>query len=676
MTNIKRTPNANSMLSILLLVLLFCTNLFAQKAAIHIATSGNDQNNGTENNPVASVERANQLVKEHITNRVSEDTIRVIFHEGTYRLSEGIILNAANSGTEHSPIIYQSKQGEKVIISGAIPIKGFGKLSKNHDLYRKSPEIASKIVEIDLTKTSLSIFDKIRLRGFSGSSAPAPYSFRELYLNGKPMPLSRWPNDGYSNFTHAVSDSSSKVIKTGIVYEDEHISSWKIEPNILLHGYWKYLWADAYEQVSEIDADQHTIWLTPPYNHYLFSENKPFAAYNVISEIDLPGEWAYDYQKKKIYFYPPEDTQNSSLELSICETPLLQINDAAWISIRGIQFQMGAENGLLIKDSQHINIIDCDINGFAGEGIMMLNGHKNTISSCRIYNMGRGGIVAKGGNRETLERSDYVIDNCHIHDLSRIDHTYTPGIWVDGVGTTIKHSKFHDIPSSAMRINGNDHIVEYNDISHVVTESDDQGAIDMWGDPTYRGNVFRCNYIYDIGPKNQGKIDTHAGRAGIRFDDAIAGCLVYSNIFKNCAGGAFGAIQIHGGNKNLIWNNLFYQNSGGISFTPWSKSHWANYTKKSMEFFDQHSFLYVSRYPELIEITENLNKNTVSQNLFINCAKTTLRMPEAVVMNNNLALTLTSKLEDNAYSLKSIEEELRKIKFQPIPFEKIGLQNE
>ena len=445
------------------------------------------------------------------------------------------------------------------------------------------------------------------------------------------------------------------------------------------HFFCKYLWADAYEHVSEIDTSRKIIWLIPPYNHYYFSDNKPFAAYNVISEIDRPGEWAYNYQKKKIYFYPPGDITNALIELSVCETPLLRINNASWITIKGIQFQMSAGNGISIDNSSHINILNCEINGCAGEGIKMSDGCNNTISSCHISDMGRGGIIVSGGNRESLEKANFIIDNCHIHHLSRIDHTYTPGIWVDGVGTTIKHCKIHDIPSSAMRINGNDHIIEYNEMFQVVTESDDQGAIDMWGDPTYRGNIFRYNYIYDVGPYSQGEIDTHAGRAGIRFDDAISGCFVYSNIFKNCSGGNFGAIQIHGGNNNLIWNNLFYQCSSGISFTPWSQDFWKKYTKKSLAFIEKNSFVYISHYPELIRISEDLNMNSVIRNIFIECRQIALRMPEAVVFKQNLEMDVIKEipdLEKVAYSLKNIQDTINMIKFEPIPFEKMGLRDE
>ncbi len=649
-----------------------------QESSIHISPLGNDNNKGTSNKPVASIERANQLVKEKI-KQGGQDTIRVIFHEGTYRLNKGIVLDTEVSGTEEAPVVYQNKKGEKVIISGAIPITDYTTLSNIHFLYHKNPEIGNKIIEIDLSKTSLSTFNKIKLAGFDGSEKSGSYTLRELYFNGTSMPLSRWPNEGYVNYIRAVTDSLEAIAKTGIVYNDKHISGWKQEPNILLHGYWTKLWDDAYEHVAEIDTTNQIIWLTPPYNQYYFSKNKPFAAHNVISEIDEPGEWAYDDQKKKIYFYPPEDITNANLELSVCETPLLEIKDASWITVKGIHFQNGAGNGMVIKNSSHVNILDCEINGFARDGILMNDGQNNTITSCHIYDMGRGGIKVSGGNRETFEKADFIIDNCHIHDLSRIDRTYTPGVVLSGVGSTLKHCKFHDIPSSAIRVGGNDHIIEYNEMFQVVTESDDQGAIDMYGDPTYRGNVFRYNYFHDVGPISGDKIDAFCGRAGLRFDDAISGNFVYSNIFKNCSGGTFGAIQMHGGSNNIIWNNLIYQCNAGVSFTTMNDERWNRVTKRHIEFFEKNRFAYITRYPELVELSKEMKKNAVIQNILIECNHTTLRMPPSIQLEKNLKIDQAQKfpnLEDNAYSLENINNGFDTIKFEPIPFEKIGLRDE
>ncbi|MEN8228925.1 MAG: family 20 glycosylhydrolase [Bacteroidota bacterium] len=669
---------------ILPLLTAFYMNLYGQEISIHVSPHGDDGNEGTTERPVATIEKAQYLIREAKNQHEPEEPVSIILHEGVFRLKKGIVLNEEDSGTEKAPLVISSHEGDNVTISGAIPIESYEQLSKGHPLYKKDPVTGSKIIEIDLQKAGLSLFKQMRLSGFSGNEVPKSYTLKELHFKGKPMPLSRWPNKGFSEFTDIISDSSETVERIGIVYKDQHISTWNNEPNILLHGYWKYLWADAYEQVSQIDTASKVIWLSPPYNHYNFQKNHPFAAFNVIAEIDQPGEWAYDYQKRKIYFYPPDDITPGSLELSICEDPLLVLKNTQWVTFKDICFEMGAGEGIQISNSSNINIDNCEVHACAREGITMNGGTNNTISSCEIYDTGRGAITVSGGNRETLEKSGFHIDNCHIHNLSRIDRTYTPGIWVDGVGTRITHCEVHDVPSSAMRINGNDHTIEYNEMYQVVTESDDQGAIDMWGDPTYRGNVFRYNYIHDVGPYGEDEVNAHCGRAGIRFDDAISGNLIYANIFRNCSGGLFGAIQIHGGKENLIRNNLIYQCSAGISFSPWNDERWRNFMKMMndrglglLDFFERNKELYISRYPELGSLNEDINKNTVERNVFLECDETTLRKPEATTLNNNLVIDVNPGLKDiekNNYSLKNINQDLKKIKFEPIPFEKIGLK--
>ncbi|MGJ8685170.1 MAG: right-handed parallel beta-helix repeat-containing protein [Nonlabens sp.] len=661
--------------ALLLFLLLFC-GMYIHAQEIHVAPTGNDGNEGTLSKPVATIEQAAKLVNDLKRSSQTRDTVRVLLHKGTYRLKTGVILNKKNSGTAISPIVYQNYQNDKVIISGAIELTNYDQLSPQHELFQQDPVIGDKIIKFDLTKTDITEFKEIQLSGFRGEEELIPFTLQELFFNGKSMQLSRWPNNSFTEFSDVVKKSINNEERIGIVYKNDHISRWTNEPNILLHGYWKYLWADAYESVESIDPINKTIWLKPPYNHYNFSKNMPFAAYNVISEIDEPGEWAYDYISKNIYFYPLENVIDASLELSVCKTPLLSIQNASYITFKGIQFQHTAGHGIALENCHQVQIINSTIKGCAGDGILMNGGSHNLISSCTIEDMGRGGIRVSGGDRVTLEKAHFVIENCHIHHLARIDHTYTPGIWVDGVGTEIRNCKIHDVASSAMRINGNDHLIEYNEMYNVVTESDDQGAIDMWGDPTYRGNIFRYNYIHDIGPYNQDKIDSKHGRAGIRFDDAISGNQVYSNVFKNASHGTFGAIQIHGGKDNDIYNNLFRECEIGISFTPWTYDKWMYYNKKTLEFFEQNKSLYISQYPNLQRMNDDMNKNTIENNIFIRSKKVTKNKPREVIFEDNIKIRRRirkMKVARIASSPNEIGKVRRNIAFEPIPFEQIGL---
>ena len=106
-----------------------------------------------------------------------------------------------------------------------------------------------------------------------------------------------------------------------------------------------------------------------------------------------------------------------------------------------------------------------------------------------VSSMGRGGIDIVAGNWRELDPGFTIIENCRISDLSRIDHTYTPAIVVEGMGPVIRHNSFVNIPSSAIRLATLDALVELNYFHNCVYESGDQGAIDVFGNPLYRGKV-------------------------------------------------------------------------------------------------------------------------------------------------------------------------------------------
>jgi len=93
-----------------------------------------------------------------------------------------------------------------------------------------------------------------------------------------------------------------------------------------------------------------------------------------------------------------------------------------------------------------------------------------------------------------------VIANNDVGDVGRCSRTYNPALLLEGCGAHVTHNHFHHAPSSAMRVEGNDHLIEYNWVDHVVQESDDQGGFDMFGDQ-------RRVLVDRIGPKRTGIIN-------------------------------------------------------------------------------------------------------------------------------------------------------------------------
>ena len=154
-----------------------------------------------------------------------------------------------------------------------------------------------------------------------------------------------------------------------------------------------------------------------------------------------------------------------------------------------------------------------------------------------------------------------------------------------------------------MRIEGNDHVIELNHIRNVVRESDDQGGLDMFGNPLYRGVVIRWNRWSDI------RGGTQHGAAGVRLDDMISGVAVYGNLFERCGAVHFGGVQIHGGKENLIEGNLFVDCLAGLSFSRWGQSRWLEAIERFLPQAGEPA--YASRYPELADLKSHADVNII-----------------------------------------------------------------
>ncbi len=71
---------------------------------IYVSKDGNDMNDGSESSPYLTLGKAANIAE-------AGDVVHI--GEGTYEET----LKPANSGTVSNPIIFQAKEGEKVIIS-------------------------------------------------------------------------------------------------------------------------------------------------------------------------------------------------------------------------------------------------------------------------------------------------------------------------------------------------------------------------------------------------------------------------------------------------------------------------------------------------------------------------------------------------------------------------------
>jgi len=645
-------------------------------AEIFVAPAGNDSNPGTSDLPFASLERARNEVR---TMKKSGTTgpVAVTLLPGVYQSEKTLALTAEDSGTPSSPVVYRASARGAAVLRGGRTITGFQPVTDPAVLQRLPEDARGKVWQCDLKALGINDYGELKVRGFGQPASPPTL---ELFFDRRPMTLARWPNEGFVGIGKLLKPGSLATGEPSVFeYLSDRHARWTGATDAWLFGYFHFLWADATIKVGTIDPKAKTLTTAQPYhyggNGMDTAQGIQYHAFNLLEEIDAPGEWYLARNSGILYFHPPSDPGRSTIEIGTLDVPMVTMENLSHVRIEGIVFDLARHDGIVMKNCSNCLIAGCTVTRMAGNGVMIHGGAGNHLLGCDIHAIGRRATEVIGGDRATLTPARHLVENCQIHDFGRIDRTYTPAIQLEGVGTRIAHNLIYNGPSSAMRIEGNDHLIEFNEVHSMVRESDDQGALELFGNPSYRGVVFRHNYLHDIG-KTGSEAAVH-GQAAIRFDDAISDMLVHGNVFLRCANGNFGAIQINSGRDNLIDNNLFIDCKQGVS-GGWNRGNhvWNLLREGGKQAAIYQNDLYLARYPKIATMLDEPAVNHLWRNVFHRCGRGATRV-------SNLDLFQNAEFEDldpgfeNAvvadFRLRPDAVLFQTLGFKPIPCGEIGL---
>jgi len=509
-----------------------------------------------------SIEEARDAIREARADG-SEQYFTVEIAPGEYNIKQ-IVFDERDYDT-----LYSTRQeGDEAVLNGGMWLDpgDFAPWEENKN-----------IQVIDLTKLGLTIDDWGRMYSFGGFTTAAKYDDGvgplpcELFFNGKRMTTARYPNGSETLKIGDVSDNgdaielfiNGKNVRNNEVWDSltnprggtfemdketaARAATWAANDDIWIFGCFKFDWADMSTRVKAFDHTAGT--LTTEYaSNYGYSKNGTYYFYNVLEELDEPGEWYLDREKGLLYFWPPEgDFADARIDISLCTDTLIQGEGLKNITFEGLTLQGTRGDGISLK-GDNITINHCVVRNVAGSAIG-LTGYENIISNNEIYRVGRQGITVSGGEAQTLTPGKSRAVNNLVHDFAEVVMTYQGGVNVYGTGNLAAHNEIYNSPHSAMFFGGNNHVLEYNLIHDVCLETDDAGAIydgrSWW---SAWGTVIRGNAIYDLG---------NPGRApcGIYLDDGLAGVTVENNLLVNVPGSAIAIsgrdLEVHG---NVVVN--------------------------------------------------------------------------------------------------------------------------
>ncbi len=639
----------------------------APAVVFHVAPAGDDAAEGSEEKPFRTLEKAHDAVRawrQSHGGALPKGGVRITIGGGSYPVGQSLTLTSEDSGTAEAPVVYQAKPGQTPIFRGGIRITTWKPISQASVRDKLDPSVRDRVLEADLKTVGVTDW----------GDATALRRRPELFVNGVPQTLARWPNEGFIKTGEILGQDRFKVWNSiegcrdgKFHYLEDRPNRWLDEPDLRLYGYWFWDWYEEYQKVASLDADTKTFTLSRPYSQYGYRKDQRYYVTNVLRELDRPGEWYLDRQKRTIYWLPPEGTEPSKAEtiLSVFNQPFVTMTGVEHVILLGLTLQEGRGDGIHIRGGADCLVAGCTVRQFGGDAIVIEGGQHHGAFGCRMSTLGCGGVRVAGGDRRTLTPGHHFVENCTVSDISRLKRTYTPAVHLDGCGNRIAHNLFEKMPSSALRIEGNDHLIELNVIREVVQESDDQGGLDMFGNPLYRGVVIRWNRWSDI------RGGTLSGAAGVRLDDMISGVTVHGNIFERCGGVAFGGVQIHGGKENLVDGNLFMDCHAGVSFSRWGPKRWLESIQRFLSQAGQDP--YASRYPDLAGLKADPDVNFISRNLFVRC-------PSVFLRDGGVEQTALNAVEDRSFDLQAVSQErlarddrsLGSLLFEPIPLEEMG----
>ena len=621
-----------------------------------------------------------------------------------------------------SSLLIKAREGEKVSVSGdkVIPLSRIRQVKDQAILFRLQESVRGKVVEVDCKGIVETLAD-IRPSGFGRKSLPA---WSELMIDNEPLHLSRWPNDSMALIGRVDVSGGPEDKKLGRLpvfhYQEERPAHWKNTDNMWIGGYFGHGYADDMIPVKSVNLQDSSIsvGMFTTYQFFTGADFRRWFALNLPEEIDRTGEYVIDPDTKKFYFLPG-DKKITKVRLTVLDDPVIAVENCKNVTIEGITIENSRGIGVYMDNTENVLLQGCTICNVGNVGVCIGKGtdsskegntlqkhameaggelcgrmvgdmmgkmyeysildrqagRNNGIKDCYIYNTGAGGVSLGGGNRLTLTRSDNYVENCKISRYNRIEKSYRPGVWMDGVGNRVTKCDISDAPSMAILFHGNEHTIEYCDITQVCQEVDDQGAIYYGRDPSERGNVIRYNYFHELSPRHRVTATYH--------DDGACGSEVYGNIYFK-AGSL--PVLIGGGMDHKYYNNIFIDSPTAIHLDN-RLQNWAGSMLDKGGIYDKRLQAvnytqppYSVKYPELVNYWQEdpafPKRNRIYGNLFYNITNLLHGDSQWGEFWNNWATNEDPGFVDPSDPLKGFRKDApvfkRIVGFKDIPYGEIG----
>jgi hypothetical protein len=536
----------------------------AAQTEFHVAPSGSDKNPGTKAKPFQTIANARDNVAK-INGTMTGDIV-VYLGGGTYEISESVVFDTNDSGTNGHKVIYKAAEGQTPVVSGGKAIQNWQPHDKETNIYK--------------AQVGGLRFRQIYVNGVRAIRARHPNQTSEVTLEGyllggtvtgkaphqlqvNPAELQGWETWGSLNEVEAVMVTHWKQKRARIAWIKGNSISF-LEPENMapsMHHLEQAGTPHWYENAYEfLDAEGEFYLNTKTDTLYYKLRTADKAPIEVVVPVvetlfdirgSSPDAMVHDLVFEGITFQHSNWTKPSTQGYTVMQS-------ATWYCKPGNYFDAEAPipAAIQLANASKVEIRSCTVRQTGAHGIAAI---KDVVSDCSIVgnlitDSSAGGIYLllnderSTGNQVTDNTIEYL--GMHYSDGCGILVARTPDIAI--LHNEIRHVRYTGISTGwswdDKDSTAKNHDVGYNLIHQTMGLHDDGGGIYTLG--KIPGMKIHHNFIHNL-PRS--KFSGNYGISGIYLDNGSCFKLVQDNVINKVEAAFFS------GNKPN-YSNTFERN--------------------------------------------------------------------------------------------------------------------